>query len=50
MNKQQNKKNNEKVVMKFDSGRGGFEYMIGVLAVCAILVLVLGIYFITKIL
>lgn len=33
---------NNKDVLKFDSGADGFNYMIGVLAVCAILVLVLG--------
>ena len=38
-------KNKFKDVLKFDSGADGFLFMCGVLAICAVLVLVLGIYF-----
>jgi len=34
-----------KDVLKFDSGADVFLFMCGVLAVCAILILILGIYF-----
>jgi len=34
-----------KTILKFDSGADGFQFMIGVLGVTALLVLGLGIYF-----
>lgn len=37
--------NEEKTVLKFDSGAGGFEYMIITLIILAILMLVIGGYF-----
>ncbi len=37
-----------KDVLKFDSGADGFIFMIRVLALCAVLVLILGTYFILK--
>ena len=38
----------KKTVMKFDTGRDGFEMMIIVLAISAVVLLILGIYFIVK--
>lgn len=38
--------NKYKDVLKFDSGADGFKFMIYVLGICAVLVLILGIYFI----
>jgi hypothetical protein len=35
-----------KNILKFDSGADGFKFMIYVLAICAILVLIFGTYFI----
>lgn len=40
---------NVRMILKFDSGLKGFERMIGVLALTAVIVLALGIYFIIRI-
>jgi hypothetical protein len=41
-----NENKNLKTILKFDVGADGFQKMIYVLAACAVLVLVVGIYFI----
>ena len=39
-----------KMFMKYDVGKGGFEGMITVLAIAAVVVLLVGLYFLFKIL
>jgi hypothetical protein len=44
--KMNNEQKNLKTILKFDVGADGFQKMIYVLAVCAAIVLMVGIYFI----
>jgi hypothetical protein len=44
--KMNNKQKKLKTILKFDVGADGFQKMIYVLAACAVVVLILGIYFI----
>ena len=46
----QENKNKIKTFLKFDTGKGGFENMMIVLAVTAVVVLILGVYFVLKVL